>query len=63
MPPAAASADALPMLEVLDLALGTPDDGCVNLHLLHTAIKHLVVFIGAESTLVNIKSKTSVRLL
>ena len=52
MPPLA---DSLPMLEVLDLALGTPEEGCVNLVLLHAAIKRLVVFVGAESTLVNTK--------
>ena len=55
MPPV--SADSLPMSEVLDMALGSPDDGCVNLVLLHAVIKRLVVFVGAENIHVNIKGE------
>ena len=50
-----AGVELMPMSQVLDLALGTPEDGCVNLVLLHAAIRRLVVFVGAESQLVNVK--------
>ena len=47
--------EVMPVHQVLDMALGTPEDGCVNLVLLHAVIKRLVSFVGAENALVDLK--------
>ena len=32
----------LPLMQVLDLAIGTPEVGCVNLSLVHVVLKALI---------------------
>jgi len=53
--------DMLPMRELLELALGSPDDGCVNLKMLHAFLRQLMISAKCENVNVNLKDFTGLR--
>jgi len=53
--------DIMPIKDVLQLALGTPSDGCVNFKMLLACLERILMFIGGEKLLVNVVDWTGVR--
>ena len=44
------AAASLTMKELLDIAIGAPDDGCINLHMLYAFLRQLMISGGVNGS-------------